>query len=88
MTDKYSGCNIVESVVTGEKKSAPRRKKRKEVSRLRLFLLRFVIAAILVCVVVAIHYFSDFTVVDAVKTVLHDVFCYDVFGRNVFGMSV
>lgn len=81
--DKYSGCNIVESVVTPAQKPRAERKKK---PHSHLF-LRFALAVCAVGIILALHY-APIPALAGVKSVLHDVFCYDVFGRSEFGTSV
>ena len=88
MTEKYSGCNIVESVVSGEVRTSSAQKKKSGASRFKLFLLRIAIAAVMVCGVLALHYLPAAPALSRTRGVLHDVFCYDVFGRTVFGYTV
>lgn len=77
--DKYSGCNIVDSVVTAPPKPVKKVKKR----GLASFLLRVAIAAAAVGSMCVLRYGG--TTVQPVRDVMRDVFCYDVFGRDGFG---
>lgn len=83
--DKYSGCNIVESVVKSTR--ADYAKKKPEHSRLKSFILRAVLAGIAVGFIAALHFFPDVAAFSAVRDVLRNVFCYDVFGRMEFGVT-
>lgn len=78
--DKYSGCNIVDSVVS----SAPKSKKVRAGKPLTGFVIRVVIAAVAIGLMCAIKY-APVAWATSVKSVLHSVFCYDVFGRDSFG---
>ncbi len=80
--DKYTGCNIVESAVT----EIPRKKCARSVKPRKTFWARLLCAAAAVGAIVALHYLP-IAVLDPVKSALHDVFCYDVFGRSDFGTS-
>lgn len=73
--DKYSGCNIVESVVTPVKRDAP--KKRAST----YFIVRMVIAVVIVGFILAVHYLN-LPWLEPVKKALHAVFCFDAFGRE------
>ncbi|MDE6293056.1 MAG: hypothetical protein K2L88_00340 [Clostridiales bacterium] len=85
MDEKYTGCNIVESVVTtvpsprptGE--GTPSEPKDKGTH----FWVRLIISALIVGVILVLHYYP--TLGGGVTDVLHKVFCYDVFGRSTFG---
>lgn len=81
--DKYSGCNIVESVVSNIERP---RKEKKHNSR-NTFFIRLCLAIVAVGVILFIHY-VPIAALEGVKAVLHDVFCYDLFGRTSFGTSV
>ena len=81
--DKYYGCNIVESVVTPAQK--PKQTQRKDKPR-RLF-ARIAVAVCAIGIILALHY-APIPALASVKNVLHDVFCYDIFGRTEFGTSV
>lgn len=85
MDDKYSGCNIVESVVTSAPvredpaaKSAPKKEKSH-------FILRLLISAVIIGFIVVLHYFPSLPLASGVTQVLRKVFCVDVFGRALFG---
>ena len=80
--DKYSGCNVVESVVKSEKKGAVKVKK-KHGSAL---LIRLAVAAALVGVICFVAY-APLSFLSVVRDALKSVFCYDVFGRDGFGVS-
>ncbi|MCH5163349.1 MAG: hypothetical protein J1G38_07715 [Clostridiales bacterium] len=79
--DKYSGCNIVESVVT---RMTPVKVKKK-----RSFLgaiVRLTAAAAIVGVICFIAY-APFPWLKSAREGAKRVFCYDVFGREDFGTS-
>lgn len=73
--DKYTGCNIVESVVTPIERAAPKRKAKSYI------LLRLLAAAVIIGVILAVRYI-DVPWLAAVRDGLKAVFCYDVFGRT------
>lgn len=81
--DKYSGCNIVESVVTPAQKPKAEYRRKKSGH----FFARIVVAVCAVGVILALHY-APIPALSGVRSVLHDVFCYDIFGRTEFGTSV
>ncbi|MDE6029447.1 MAG: hypothetical protein K2F90_03910 [Clostridiales bacterium] len=89
MDDKYEGCNIVESVVTSahvtERKDDG---KRAAVKRKTHFLVRLIISAIVIGVILVLHYFPSLPLVSGISGVLRQVFCYDVFGRGAFGVTL
>lgn len=81
--DKYSGCNIVESVVSNIEH--PRKEKKRNSHK--AFFIRLILAIAAVGVILFLHY-VPIAAFEGVKAVLHDVFCYDLFGRTSFGTSV
>ena len=81
--NKYSGCNIVESVVTRVERKKTAKPKRPR----GMFFARLFIAAGIVGAILALHYLP-IAALSPVKSALHDVFCYDFFGRTEFGTSV
>ena len=83
MDEKYNGCNIVESVVRQVDKP---RKAAKDRTPISAFLLRLGIAALAVGLILAVHYLP-IAALDGVRSVLKQVFCYDVFGRSGIGSS-
>ncbi|MDE7406611.1 MAG: hypothetical protein K2M89_07050 [Clostridiales bacterium] len=87
MDEKYEGCNIVESVVTAAR--LPERKedkKRADGNVKSYFLTRLIISAIIIGVILILHYFPSLPLASGVRGVLKQVFCYDVFGRGAFGV--
>lgn len=85
MDDKYSGCNIVESVVTSAPVSetpAAKPAHKKEKSH---FFVRLLISAIIIGIIAVLHYFPSLPLASGVTEVLRKVFCVDVFGRASFG---
>lgn len=75
--DKYSGCNVVESVVT----PAPKAKVKRRGSALA-------IKIVISCVVVGLLAFVAFAPIQGlqvVKDALKTVLCYDLFGRSDIG---
>lgn len=89
MDEKYEGCNIVESVVTAahitEHKDDTKRGDGKWKS---YFLMRLIISAVIIGVILVLHYFPSLPLASGVSGVLKKVFCYDVFGRGSFGVSL
>lgn len=81
--DKYSGCNIVESVVTPVQKPRAERAKKQRTH----WFSRLALALCAVGMILVLHY-VPIPALAGVKSVLHDVFCYDIFGRTEFGTSV
>ncbi|MCH5165813.1 MAG: hypothetical protein J1G01_05375 [Clostridiales bacterium] len=81
--NKYSGCNIVESVVT----RVERKKTEKPGKSRGTFFARLTVAAAIVGAILALH-FLPIPGLSSVKSTLRDVFCYDFFGRTEFGTSV
>ncbi len=81
--EKYSGCNIVESVVARAEK--PKAKVAKA-GRFGIF-VRWIIAAVTVGII-CMFAFSPIPAFSAARSALSRVFCYDVFGRSEFGGSV
>ncbi len=86
MENKYTGCNIVESVVRRAQK--PEVKKTPQHSVIKLFILRLVIAAVMIGFIAALHFFPNLAGFSSVKSALKNVFCYDVFGRISFGIAI
>ncbi len=78
--DKYSGCNIVDSVVTAPPKPVKTVKRR----GLASFLARAAVAAVAVGFMCLLRY-GGIAAMQPVRDVAHDVLCYDVFGRDGFG---
>ncbi len=79
--DKYSGCNIVESVVKNE--NAVGKKVRKKHIGL---IVRLIVAAAFIGLICFAAY-APLPFLSEVRAVLKSVFCYDVFGRESFGAS-
>ena len=78
--DKYSGCNIVESVVTRQTQAKVKK------HRLRGAFIRLFVAA----AIVGVMCFFAYAPIPGLKTArdgMKRVFCYDVFGRTEFGTS-
>ncbi|MDE6200515.1 MAG: hypothetical protein K2M47_01355 [Clostridiales bacterium] len=89
MDDKYEGCNIVESVVTASRLPEQKDgKKRTDGTFKSHFILRLLISAIIIGVILVLHYFPSLPLASGVSSVLKRVFCYDVFGRGAFGVSL
>ncbi len=82
MDEKYSGCNVVESVVKQVDRPIPKSEKR----TIRAFLLRFCIAALAIGIICAVHY-VPLEAFEGVRSALKQVFCYDIFGRSGIGSS-
>lgn len=76
--DKYEGCNKVESAV-----SAAQKPKKKRMGW-RAFCIKLGIAAFIVAVFLCVRYLP-FSWLAPVRQVLHDIFCFDFFGRTSFG---
>lgn len=85
MEDKYNGCNIVESVLKSA--SVKRRAPRREEKQHRGFWVRLTVAAALVGAVLALHFLAFVPWIGVSRETLRDVFCYDVFGRDEFGIT-
>ncbi|MDE7164113.1 MAG: hypothetical protein K2O04_01650 [Clostridiales bacterium] len=87
MDEKYTGCNIVESVVSSAPSShttsegAARGRK----GRGTYFFVRLIISALIIGVILVLHYYPSLPFASGVTDVLRNVFCYDVFGRGTFG---
>lgn len=79
--DKYTGCNVVESVVTRQY-STKKVKKRS----FRGALIRLAVAAAIVGVMCFFAY-APIPALSAAREGVKCVFCYDVFGRTDFGTS-
>lgn len=89
MDDKYTGCNIVESVVTcTPPKQADDQNKRAESKHKSHIFLRLIISALIIGVILVLHYFPSLPYASGVTDVLRKVFCYDVFGRGAFGATL
>ncbi len=80
--DKYSGCNVVDSVVT----AVEREKREKPKRRFGGFLMRTAVAATAVGLLLALHY-APLPYKDDITGALRGVFFYDAFGRTEFGTS-
>ena len=76
--DKYEGCNKGESAVTATQK--PKRKR----MGLRGFLIKLGISAFIVVLFLCVRYLP-MSWLEPVRRVLHDIFCFDFFGRTSFG---
>ena len=87
MDEKYKGCNIVESVVTTPKKEIKTPKKASVENVKSHFFVRLIISALIVGVILALHYVPVLSRQTAVSEALGKVFCYDVFGRTDFGTT-
>lgn len=89
MDDKYTGCNIVESVVTC---TPPKRvdsdKKVAENKPKSHIFARLIISAIIISFILVLHYVPSLPFASGVTDVLRKVFCYDVFGRASFGTAL
>ena len=89
MDEKYTGCNIVESVVTTS--PLPEQKKSKKhaarVTKSHL-LARLIISVLVIGVFLVLHYCPTLPYASAVTDVFKKVFCYDVFGRSAFGATI
>ena len=87
MDEKYSGCNIVESVVTSV--PSPRPSEERTTQRLKgkgtHFLIRLIVSALVIGVILVLHFYPTLPFASGVTDVLRKVFCYDVFGRGTFG---
>ncbi len=81
--DKYSGCNVVDSVVTAVEKEKRDKPKKRCVG----FFVRTAVAAAAVGMLLAVH-FAPIPYKDDIKGALRGVFFYDAFGRTDFGTSV
>lgn len=79
--DKYSGCNIVESVITTPPKPSSKVKPRRALFG---FAVRLAVATAAVAVLCAVKY-VHIAPFSTVGEILRDIFCYDVFGRTGFG---
>lgn len=79
--DKYCGCNVVESVVKQERKI-----NKPKSMRLRSFTLRLIVAVVILGVVCVGRYCSG-AFANTVNEVVHIVYAYDFWGREVFGGS-
>lgn len=89
MDDKYTGCNIVESVVTcTPPKPIDSEKKRTESKPKSHFFARLIISAIIISFILVLHYIPSLPFAGGVTDVLRKVFCYDVFGRASFGVAL
>ncbi|MDE7107891.1 MAG: hypothetical protein K2O39_06155 [Clostridiales bacterium] len=89
MDEKYEGCNIVESVVTAARSTEQNDDKKRTDSRTKTyFLMRLIISALIIGVILILHYFPSLPLVSGVTSVLKKVFCYDVFGRGAFGVTL
>lgn len=89
MDEKYEGCNIVESVVTSARLSEQRDDKKRTDGKFKShFILRLIISAIIIGVILILHYFPSLPLASGVTDVLKKVFCYDVFGRGAFGVTL
>lgn len=86
MDDKYSGCNIVESVVTSAPVGEEPAEKQKPNSERSHFIMRLLISALIIGFIVVLHYFPSLPFASGVTEVLRKVFCVDVFGRATFGL--
>ncbi|MDE7463645.1 MAG: hypothetical protein K2M48_01330 [Clostridiales bacterium] len=78
--DKYSGCNIVDSVVTRREQVKIKK------HRFRGWLIRMGVAA----AIIGVMCFFVYAPIPGLKTArdgMKRVFCYDVFGRTEFGTS-
>lgn len=83
MDQKYSGCNIVESVVT---ETAPRSAiKKRTPSRIKCFLVRFIVSAALAGLIVCARYIPKTGFGERASEVIKSAFTYDVFGNRSFG---
>lgn len=80
--DKYSGCNVVDSVVTAVEKQKRDKPKRRWVGAIA----RTAVAAAAVGLLLAVHY-APLPYKDDIKSALRGVFFYDAFGRTEFGTS-
>ncbi|MCH5155884.1 MAG: hypothetical protein J1F69_04685 [Clostridiales bacterium] len=89
MDEKYSGCNIVESVVTASHLSEQKKdKKRTQGGQKKHFFARLIISALFIGVILVLHYFPMLPFAGEMTDVLRKVFCYDVFGRQSFGTTL
>lgn len=89
MDEKYEGCNIVESVVTKARTSEQKDDKKRTDGKFKTyFLTRLIISAIIIGVILVLHYFPSLPLAGGVGGVLKKVFCYDVFGRGAFGVTL
>lgn len=79
--DKYSGCNVVDSVVTTPPKPSTRVKPRRFFMG---FAARLAVAGAAIAAICAVK-FINIASFSTVGDILRDVFCYDVFGRSGFG---
>ncbi|MCM1368528.1 MAG: hypothetical protein NC184_06955 [Roseburia sp.] len=79
--DKYSGCNIVESVVTTPPKPPAKAKPRRAFFG---FAVRLAVAGVVIAALCAVK-FVHVAPFSTVGEILRDIFCYDVFGRTGFG---
>ena len=77
--DKYADCNVVETVSTSKTVKSEKHRSRAPV-------VRFIVAAAIVGVFCAVKYIPS-KPFEYVKSALHSVFCYDVFGRSDFGTA-
>lgn len=80
--DKYAGCNVVESVVKSGKSVEIKTKKRRYVG----IVVRFAVAAVIIGIICLAAY-APLPFLSEVRDVLKSVFCYDVFGRDEFGIA-
>ncbi|MDE6617631.1 MAG: hypothetical protein K2K13_01225 [Clostridiales bacterium] len=89
MDEKYEGCNIVESVVTSAHMTERKDDKKRTDGKVKsYFLTRLIISAIIIGVILVLHYFPSLPFASGVSGVLKQVFCYDVFGRGAFGVTL
>ncbi len=79
--DKYTGCNVVESVVTRMPQIKVKRKR-----KWRGFFVRLAVAAAVVGAFCMFAY-APIPGMKAARSAAARVFCYDVFGRTGFGTS-
>ena len=78
----------MESVVTAPIKENNHAKKASAEKAKSHFLMRLIISALIVGVILVLHYFPILPQQQAITGVLSKVFCYDVFGRSGFGTSI
>lgn len=85
MDEKYTGCNIVESVVSTVPSPRPTGRTQEPKEKGTHFILRLVISALMIGVILVLHFYPSLPFASGVTDVLRKVFCYDVFGRGTFG---
>lgn len=89
MDEKYTGCNIVESVVTTVPSPRPTEKKpQKKLDGKSHLLLRIIISALIVSIILVLHYFPSLPLANGAVDVLKKVLCYDIYGRSSFGVTI